>query len=110
MNCEQCSDFYIGESARKLNIRVKEHLTKSASAIHAHIQKTGHSIKPEKISIICREDNTSLRKSKESIEIRQYDPPLNRDDGNRLPQIYNPLLTCKRALHDRSCDSMSHDL
>ena len=92
IDCEQCDNFYIRESARKLRVKINEHQTRNASAIKAHFQETGHTIRPDKVQIICREDNTSLRKTKESIEIRQFNPQLNRYDGNQLPNIYNPLL------------------
>ena len=109
IKCENCDQFYIGESGRQLSIRVKEHQTKANSAIYQHINETGHKINPEKVKIICREDFKPRRKIKESISIRQCNPPLNGNEGNTLPAIYNPLLECRRELHDESCDTMSHD-
>ena len=111
IKCEKCDNYYIGESGRKLSIRIKEHTSKQNSAIYEHLQKEkGHYINPEKVEILCREDYKPIRKIKESIEIRQSGPSLNRDDGQSLPKIFNPLIPCKRASHDRSCDTLSHDL
>ena len=110
INCTKCQDTYIGESGRQLAIRMKEHVTKSNSAIYEHCRKNkGHSINPDKVEILCREDHKELRKIKESIHIRQYDPSLNRDQGQKLPKIFNPLLPCRRGTHDESCDTLSHD-
>ena len=50
-----CNEEYIGETARTLRERRKEHL-KQPSPIHGHLQKTGHTITEKKLNIIGRED------------------------------------------------------
>ena len=61
-----CNDEYIGETARTLGERCKEHL-KQPSPIHAYMQQTGHSITDTSFNIIGREDQGQARTIKESI-------------------------------------------
>ena len=61
-----CNEEYIGETARTLGKRSKEHL-KQPSPIHAHMQQTGHTITDTSFSIIGREDQGQARTIKESI-------------------------------------------
>ena len=49
-----CDEEYIGETARSLGERRKEHL-KQHSPIHGHPQTTGHSIDNNSFNIIGRE-------------------------------------------------------
>ena len=71
-----CNEEYIGETARALRERSKEHL-KQPSPIHAHIQHTGHNIKDSIFNIIGREEWNQARTIKESIFIRVNNPTLN---------------------------------
>ena len=75
-----CDEEYIGETARTLGERCKEHL-KQTSPIHAHIQQTGHSITDTSFNIIGREDQGQARTIKESIFIRVNNPTLNQNIG-----------------------------
>ena len=45
---------------------------------------------------------------KEAIEIRKAELDLNRDVGNKLQAVFNPLLICRRGQHGPSCDLLSH--
>ena len=63
------NDEYIGETARTLGERRREHL-KQPSPIHVHSQSTGHPIDSNKFHIIGREDWGQARTIKESIYIR----------------------------------------
>ena len=75
-----CNEEYIGETARTLGERCKEHL-KQPSPIHAHIQQTGHSIIDTSLNIIDREGQRQARTIKESIFIRVNNPTLNQNIG-----------------------------
>ena len=55
-----CDEENIGETARTLGERRKEHL-KQPSPIHRHIQQTGHTITEDSFSIIGREDQGQAR-------------------------------------------------
>ena len=71
---------YIGETARPLGERRKEHL-KQPSPIHGHSQTTGHPIGNNKFNIIGREDQGQARTIKEPIYIRVNNPTLNQNIG-----------------------------
>ena len=75
-----CDKEYIGETARTLGERCKEHL-KQPSPIHVHIQQTGHRITDTNFNIISREGQGQARAIKESIFIRVNSPTLNQNIG-----------------------------
>ena len=105
IKCNECDHDYVGETGRQLDIRMKEHMAKTSSAIHEHCDSTGHTFNPSESKVLSSEDNFWKRKVKEAIEIKQRKPSLNRDEGLELPQVYNGLLVS----HDptkvmRSCD------
>ena len=95
--CPECDEKYIGETARAMSTRLKEHLNPKAtlsalSAVADHCLDQGHNIGKENVKIIAREDHLWRRKIKESIEIRTRQPTMNRDQGYDLPRIYDQLL------------------
>ena len=69
---------YIGETARTLGERCKEHL-KQPSPIHTHIQQTGHNITDTSFNIIGRGDQGQARTIKESIFMKVNNPTLNQN-------------------------------
>jgi hypothetical protein len=91
-NCEQC---YIGETARSFETRPKEHSKTKASvtAVGEHLMNTGHKLAIDKHKVLARQDQYWLRKIHEAIEIKLRKPGLNRDAGYNLPPVYNGLLT-----------------
>ena len=83
---------YIGETARTLGERCKEHL-KQPSPIHVHIQQTGHNTTETSFNIIGREDQGLARTIKESIYIRVNNPTLNQNIGKyNLSHIWDRVL------------------
>ena len=42
IKCNDCHHDYIGETGRQLDTRIKEHITRSSSAIYEHLKSTGH--------------------------------------------------------------------
>ena len=91
--CDNCEDFYIGESERTLGKRYKEHTqTHQGSAVLEHIQNTGHSFSFDDLTILGRESNFNARKIKEALEIYKKKPTLNRDQGVEVPPILLRLL------------------
>ena len=70
-----CDEEYIGETARILGERCKEHL-KQPSPIHTHIQQTGHITTEDSFNIIGREDQGQATTTKESIFIMVNNPTL----------------------------------
>ena len=96
IHCEKCNKEYVGETARSLEISVKEHQSRSSSAIHEHCRLEGHAVDPSKTKVLSTEVNTFKRRIKEAIQIKLTKPALNRDNGYELAAIYDPILTPKR--------------
>ena len=96
IHCEKCKKEYVGETARSLEIRVKEHQSRSSSAIHEHCRLEGHSVDSNKIKVLSTEVNTFKRRIKEAIQIKLTKPALNRDNGYELAAIYDTILIPKR--------------
>ena len=87
-----CEEEYIGESARTLAERFKEH-QKSPSPFHDHCNISGHKADINNFSIIGREDQSLTRAIKEALFIRVNDPSLNRNIGKyHLPHIWDEVL------------------
>ena len=87
-----CDEEYIGETARTLGERCKEHL-KQPSPIHAHIQPTGNNITDTSFNIIGREDLGWAKTIKESIYIGVNNPTLNQNIGEyNLSHIWDRVL------------------
>ena len=87
-----CDEEYIGDTARTLGERYKEHL-KQPSPIHVHIQQTGHNTTDTSFNSIGREDQGLARTIKESIYIRVNNPPLNYNIGKyNLCHIWDRVL------------------
>ena len=87
-----CDEKYIGETARTLGERCKEHL-KQPFLIHMHIQQKGHSISDNSFNIIGREDQGQARTIKELIFIRVNNPTLNQNISKyNLSHIWDRVL------------------
>ena len=87
-----CEEEYIGESARTIAERFKEH-QKAPSPIHDHCNISGHKADINNCSIIGREDQNLTRVIKEALFIRVNDPSLNRNIGKYyLPHIWDEVL------------------
>ena len=71
-----CSQVYIGETQRRLSIRITEHQTRKESAIHDHLSVCTSSdvVERDKFSIVAKRlRHRDARKRLESIYIRYYD-------------------------------------
>ena len=88
----ECDEEYIGETARTIGERFKEHL-KAPSPICDHSNTTGHTTTLENFSIGGREEQNLSRLTKESMFIRVNNPSLNRNIGKyHLPHIWDKVL------------------
>lgn len=94
VKCDVCDAEYIGETARTLGIRYKEHIDgKHDSAVRDHLnQSPGHKTTAENVSVLAREENWAARKIREAIYIHKRQPALNRDKGTEIPPIMLQLL------------------
>ena len=103
-----CSEEYIGETARALGERYKEHL-KQPYPIHVHIQQTGHTTTSNNFNIIGREDQGLARTIKESMYIRVSIPMLNKNiDKYNLNHIWERVLFNTPGLKIASSQNLSH--
>ena len=93
---------YVGETARLLETRMKEHLSRNSSAVNEHCKLTGHSVDSSKIKVLATENNTFKRRIREAIEIKLRKPSLNRDNGFELASIYDTILAPWRPLYNPS--------
>lgn len=116
IGCKNCDKVYIGETARPLYVRRKEHqveaekktnkksftrqqkkkskTTDYSSAMAEHAARNNHIIDWENIKVLDREADYDLRGIKEAIHIRQTPKNMNRPQGERhiLPHIWDSLL------------------
>ena len=114
IDCAGCSKKYLGETKRKLKVRVKEHRTETekvnkgarytrdrkrqsetemwGSAITDHTMKENHVIDWNSAKIVERERDDQARGIKEAVYIRIL-PNMNRDEGrHHLSHLYDDLL------------------
>ena len=113
--CKNCKNSYIGETGRRLEIRIGEHKKEAMpfeirqqtratkikaareqqkSAITDHVISSGHLIDWDNVKVLDRESDRTLRWIKEAIWIRKSTPVMNRDEGGyQLSHIYDSLIT-----------------
>ena len=93
-----CDDEYIGETSRTFGERYKEH-PKAPSAIHHHINQTGHTTNQNNFQIVGREGHNLARNMKESIYIRVNNPTLNNNIVKfNLSHIWDRVLLNTKGL------------
>ncbi|XP_076349031.1 uncharacterized protein LOC143246349 isoform X1 [Tachypleus tridentatus] len=61
IQCDNCHDFYIGETSRKMETRFKEHKN-SPSHVFEHRKSNKHNITMENTQILNKETNAKLKK------------------------------------------------
>ena len=83
IQCPQCPAQYVGETARTLETRMKDHLKQKSQ--WTAVGEPEHPIKMDDVKVIAPEDNIWRCKIRESIEIRTRHPAINRDQGYELP-------------------------
>ena len=94
IQCNSCQAEYIGETARTLGKRFKEHSDPRHinSAVVEHTATTGHSFSLDDVKVIGREDKAFNRKVKEAIAIHKRRPAMNRDHGHDIAPALLQLL------------------
>ena len=107
ITCADCTQTYVGETARSLGKRLKEHHRTRGeanviTAVGEHCKDTGHNFIDSDTTIISRQSAFWQRKIDEAIEIRARIPTMNRDRGYDLPPIYESVIS--RDLIPRSRD------
>ena len=77
VSCKDCDKFYIGETGRKLHVRINEHKrdarnkTGNMSGLSQHIVQYNHTVDWDNVEILYRENNFRRRKFKEAIAINK---------------------------------------
>ena len=115
IDCKNCDRCYIGETKRKLGVRLKEHREevekldkgrsftrdskkqahreRSKSAIADHVTQDNHVIDWDSAKLVQREGDWLVRGIKEAITIRKNPRNMNRDEGRyQLSHLYDDLL------------------
>ena len=98
MPCGTCEKTYIGQTNRKISVRIDEHRVSlkrrdTSAALAFHALTEGHCIDFEKARTLKRLDQPRARTYREAIEIVKRPHCMNtRDDALRLPGTWKPLL------------------
>ena len=72
INCQECSEFYIGLTTRRLKTRIDEHRKRTYSAVFKHAKDSSHSIDFSNPHVLAT-DTLKLRlQVKETLLIKQY--------------------------------------
>ena len=93
IQCLECDQPYIGETARTLGTIIKEHISyrQPLSAISEHKLNTGHQCSMKEV--LDHEENWHRRNIKEAINIHRKKPTLNQDVGQELPPVLLQLVS-----------------
>ena len=99
VNCKDCDASYVGQTKRKLNTRIKEHINNikldfsKHSVISEHITHCNHSFDWENASILDTEPKYYKRLISEMIHIKEQNNGLNlQKDTELLNESYFDLL------------------
>ena len=112
VQCKDCEEGYIGETARPFGVRLKEHdniKRASTTAVGDHLRDTGHTLDFSSTLIIARENDAFKTRIRETIEIHCQTPTRNRDNGYELPAIYEDVLS-RGFHHPKSRDKTSNSI
>ena len=72
LDCEECEEFYIGQTTRRLKKRIQEHKTKEFSSVYRHSSITYHKFNFDSPVILAADTKEIRLKVKESLLIREY--------------------------------------
>ena len=104
---EGCSERYVGETGRKLEVRSKEHMKKGP--VSDHLQQASHTFTIQNTKVLERETDWFRRGVKEAIQIYQQDATLNLDRGRHyLDDGYKCLLSQRAGLTSPSGGNPRH--
>ena len=94
VQCKDCKEDYIGETARPFGVRLKEHdniKRASTTAVGDHLRDTGHTLDFSSSLNIASKNDAFKRRIREAIEIHCQTPTVNRDSGYELPALYGDV-------------------
>ena len=96
IQCGDCEEVYVGETARHFGVRFREHVNStrwSKTAVGDHLRNTRHALDLSSSSIVVRENDTFKRRIREAIEIHCQALTLNRNVGYEFLAIYWDVLS-----------------
>ena len=99
LKCGDCSASYVGENARPLRARIREH-KRPSSPVGEHAINKGHTIDWDNVSVLDRENDWFRRGVREAIHIKRTNYTLNKDQGrHNLPSCYDKVIlsSCDRT-------------
>ena len=70
ISCNNCNEFYVGLTTRRLEQRISEHIKNDASALYKHAVETGHDIAFSRPEILTSDDIELRLQVKETLMIR----------------------------------------
>ena len=111
IHCNECTATYVGQTERRLNIRVNEHMKKCAkkdggSAIKTHMEGSNHKFNFDKVKVLQIEQSLGKRKLAEMLFIHAQKQYIkNQQDTKTLRFEYKTRLSIKTI----SYNSISHN-
>jgi len=106
IRCEDCDKSYIGETGKRMRVRIKQHQDdvrhrRDSNAVYKHIKETGHNIDWDRAEALDKEKRTLIRKWKEAkwIEEEGREKIMNWTTGMPINEAWNRLL--KKAREDK---------
>jgi hypothetical protein len=75
-----------------LHKRLREHQTRTQSAVYEHKEGNNHTLDLESTSVLDTELNPFKRKIKKALHIKARRPSLNKDSGVELPSVYDLIM------------------
>ena len=88
ISCNECTATYVGQTERRLNIRVNEHMKKCANkdrgtAIYTHIGDANHKFNFNNVKVLHIEQSLSKRKISEMLFIHAQKQYINNQQDTR---------------------------
>ena len=97
-----CDQVYIGQTKRKLKVRLAEHRRavvngeQEKSGISEHCWDHNHSVDWENVKVLCREPNRLKREIKETIEMKKAGRRNYGIPTKQISAVWNPVLRMNR--------------
>lgn len=103
IDCE-CGSCYIGQTKRSIATRLKEHIAdvkhrrslKSAVCEHM-LDQPNHYLRFDQAQVLATENWFIPRMLREAIEIQKHPKNFNREDGLKVPPVWDPVLNLVKS-------------
>ena len=98
INCNNCNASYVGQTCRRLGVRLKEHRKKYSdedrnSSLHIHRIENNHTINFDTVKILDYETNKGKRLFSEALYIHTQKKYMNKQfEINKLPKEYSSMI------------------